>query len=205
MATTQRKIQAHNLTTEELQDIQYKQNQNEGLPMVKTKDGYKFPKAEKHLVHAEITSGGFNPITGEALGSPRVQTFYPREYQDAKNANTFAGQSVKILHDGGADVEDVEPTDFLTPQIVSTPGAGTPLTISADEILSANAATLKEYHKKFFPDMADNERPTTKKDLQAALEERRAFLATEAEAEQNAQLEQNRLGNLGGEGSEGTE
>lgn len=192
------KVQAHKLTGKELQELQYQQGQGESVATVAAKGGedasYRVPKHEQHLVHVRIVGGGFNPNTGAPLGVPQVQKFYPQEYKNMVKTQAFAGSSVTVLHDGTEEKEalNVALTDSLIPQIVSQPGAGTYLTVSADEILKMNAAQKKEVYKNFFPEVAEKDIPKGA-ELQAAIEERRAFLATEEEARRNAQTAENAL------------
>jgi hypothetical protein len=190
--------QAHNLSPEAMQDLQIQQQYGEGLKTVKGKgklksgNAYTFPDVEKHLVHAEIFSGGFNPQTGEALSEPYVQKFEAREFERMTKEQAFAGMKVTILHGGSKDgVEEVDPADYLKPQIVSQPGAGLPLTLKAEDLNKLSIDELKAYHKDSHdPSVAT---PTTKKELVADLTERFAFLSDPANADAMKALEANRL------------
>jgi hypothetical protein len=124
-------------------DVQVQQMQDEKIAMKKAKgkkssgESYEFPAVEAHLVHAEIKTPQFDPVTGQDKGIAFIQKFYPEEFKRTEKSNGFAGRKVTILHDGDskAELEDVEPTEYLDPKIVSEPGAGTPLDI---DVLESN-------------------------------------------------------------------
>jgi hypothetical protein len=122
---------AHGLTEQGLSDLKNSQ-QNDDVKMMKStnkKNGssLEIPAHETHLVHAEIHTPQFNATTGVDEGTKFVQKFYPDEFKRIEQTNGFAGKKVTVLHDPEGDANDVSPVDHMAPQIMSEPGAGTPL------------------------------------------------------------------------------
>jgi hypothetical protein len=198
MATAQKKRpQAHNLSPDDMESLQVDQMAGD-VKSVKVKgkrfDGssYTIPSHEKHLVHAEIFNAGYNSQTGEPLGTSFVQTFYPAEFERMKKQQAFAGAKVAILHDGNADnVEDIEPTDYLTPQVVSSPGAGIPLTISKDDLKGMKVSELQGFWNELNPG-SEESAPNNKGELIEGLTSRLAFLNDPGNAETMQAIENNR-------------
>jgi hypothetical protein len=149
--------------------------------------GEKIPKTEAHLVHARIWVPDFNPQTGEDRAIRRVQSFDKKDYEKMKNEQAFAGYKVEILHDGGEPVEGAEVTDYLTPQIVSQPGAGIDLT---KDYSKANDKELQEAYKSFYPD--EKNPPKKKGDILEAIQSRVGFIKDEQHRQELEQQEQNR-------------
>lgn len=196
MATIEKKTikQAHNLTAEELSDLQQQQASGEEQPTVSgngEEKGYKIPAYEKHLVHAKITIPQFDPATGEDQSTSVVQKFNVQEFKNMTKTQAFAGRKVSVLHNGGdADVESVGAKDFLRPQVVSGPGAGLDLT---KDYSKESAASLKKTYKEVFPGVAEADIPTTKDKLLAELQDMVAYLQDEQKREEMEQIEKDRI------------
>jgi hypothetical protein len=203
MAETKTKIpQAHGMSPEEMAELQANQNAGNVATMKKNKkSGHVINAHEKHLVHAKIQSGGFDPNTGEPSSKPFVQKFDPKEFVNMTKTQAFAGMKVEVLHNGGEDeVEDVEPTDYLKPQVVSQPGAGTPLTEATDDLGKLSVAKLTAKYKELYPESTHADIPADKKGLIAAIEERTLFISEE-KAQEMRDIEASRIEGARVEGS----
>jgi len=167
---------------------------------------YKILKHEAHLVHAKISIPQFDPNTGEDQSQTQVQKFYPQEFAKMQKEQAFAGKKVEILHDGGdasdLDIEDQTGSEFLTPQIVSQPGAGLDLTKDYSQL---TAAELKKVWGEFYPDANTNPAPATKKELLGGIQDRIAFLQDEKQRQDLQAQELNKLRAAKAAGQELTE
>jgi hypothetical protein len=187
--------QSHNLSAEDLAGLKAAQTGDVQVPQVTAsgeEKGYKIAKHEAHLVHARIITPQFNAVTGADESSKLLQKFGALEFNKMKGEQAFAGNKVVILHDGSAgtdeEVTGSEAADSLTPQIVSSPGAGIDLT---KDYSTAKNAELKETYKKLFPDA---ERvPASNAELLSEITGRLTFLNDEKKREELEQIEQNRL------------
>jgi hypothetical protein len=99
-------MQAHNLTPEEMEELRFKQRDGE-VEKVKAniESDYEIPAVETHMIHAELEIKNFDQSTGAKTSTPKVQTFYPKEFDDMKKTNGFKGYSVKVIHDPRVIVE----------------------------------------------------------------------------------------------------
>lgn len=163
-------------------ELQVKQIEKKSISKKKSKKelsngkSYEIEAHETHLVHAEIKTPQFDPITGEDLGVGFVQKFYPEEFKRAVKTNGFPGQKVTILHDPENDkeLEDVEPDEFMDPKIVSEPGAGAPLDIDVNTASSADIDWL--YEKLFEGQTAVKPTAKTKEEKIREIKARHGFL-----------------------------
>jgi hypothetical protein len=189
MATTERK-QAHGLTGAEMRELQAQQIAEEAPKMVKGSKDKKhfFPAAEKHLVHVRLQTGGFNAETGQPNSTPRVQTFDAKEFVRMEKENAFAGMKVEILHDPTGEAEPVEPTDYLQAQVVSQPGAGTPLTETLEDYQKKSVKELRAKFDELYPERkAESASMNDKKVLISEISDRLTFLAAESASETEAE------------------
>lgn len=156
-------LQAHGLNQDELEALQVKQAQGEAGEKIKgnKSSDYELNATDAHLVHALLKTPNFDPITGVDRGQEVVQTFYPNEFMKMEKEQAFAGQKVTILHDPSAEAQDQGSHDHLKAQVMSEPGAGTPLTGVAGGL-----ADLKKQYAELFPGAKV---PTKKADLEQAI------------------------------------
>ncbi len=179
MATGKKTInQAHGLTSDELADVQLSQIAGEEMNTASGSGDkqYKFPPHEKHLIHAQIQSGGFNPSTGEPTGSKYVQKFDPKEFERMQREQAFAGLNVTVLHDPTGEAEDSEALDYLAPMIVSQPFAGTILT---EDLNQQDEKKLKKIAEEAFG--KDEVKGLKKADIIAKIEEQIGFAEPEVQ------------------------
>ena len=145
MQTKRIRPQAHNLTPDQMTDLKIDQTSDEGqefAPANKRKD-YQIPAVEKHLIHVELENTEFNPTTGERLSVPRVQTFYPREFDQMVADGNFKGMSVDVIHDPRSLTEAKE--DLMNSTVnggVSDMTIGKPLDEMTDQELRLKYADV---------------------------------------------------------------
>lgn len=188
MAEAIKKIQAHNLTLEEMQSLHYKQIQGEQIEVVVAPNGFALAKHEQHLIHAQLQVNGFNPISGEATSKPYVQKFDKKEFEQMQKAQAFAGMKVEVLHDGSLIETPVVAT--LTSAKTTAQGQTAAEVVDAkvksgeivlDDLSKNTVEELKQVLKSLYPTELQGEVhiPTKKAELIEAIEERKAFLDEE--------------------------
>lgn len=94
-----KKIQSHNLTHQQHNDLQYAQMSGEVEMVDANKNSeYQIPVHEQHLVHAVIETKSFDSNTGVKTSVPITQVFYPAEFLQMEKENAFVGKDVEIVH-----------------------------------------------------------------------------------------------------------
>jgi hypothetical protein len=171
---------AHGLTESQLSELRLDQISGKQKQSRNSKSGYEFPASEKHLVHVEIHTPQFNTSTGQDEGSKVVQKFYPQEFERMSRESAFAGSKVTVLHDPEGDAQDVNPADHIAPQIMSEPGAGTPLAtegVDGDEWEKMDGAGLKANYEHLIAD--GNSEKMSRPELIEAIKAKLKFAADE--------------------------
>lgn len=101
-AAPPKKVVAHGMSAEELDELKYKQNYEEEIDMVEAKNGedpeYEIPAHEAHLAHIRLEAKVFSQQSGEKLSRPRIQKFYPAELGAMLGRNALRGYTVEMLH-----------------------------------------------------------------------------------------------------------
>lgn len=88
-----------------MEDLKIAQNEGtvKAVNTNKPTNDYKIPENERHLLHAQLETPSFSPVTGERTSKPFVQSFYPEEFDKMEAEKHFAGMQVEILHDPRSD------------------------------------------------------------------------------------------------------
>lgn len=101
-AEPQKRVVAHGMSREELDELRYKQNYDEAVPTVKAANSsskdYAVPQHEEHMVHISMEAKVYSQKNGEKLTKPRVQKFYPQEFGAMEARGAFKGYTVDVLH-----------------------------------------------------------------------------------------------------------
>lgn len=94
-----KKNQSHNLTHQQLEDLQYDQ-MNDQQKMVKANrdSSVEIPEVEQHLVHVSIETPDFDKSTGAKKSVPTITNFYPKEFVKMTAEGAFLGKDVVIIH-----------------------------------------------------------------------------------------------------------
>jgi hypothetical protein len=121
----------------------------------------------------------YDRLTGARLSAPRVQIFYPKEFQQMEKDNAFAGMKVTVLHDGGETVPEDQLDLNLTPQSGNISEVKSEPTKPLEDM--SHEEIVKEYRRYYnedpTPDMSDEE-------IKALIEERIDFIESEKQEAQ---------------------
>lgn len=102
VAAPPKKVVAHGMSAEELEELKYKQNYDEAIDTVEAENGedptYELPAHEAHLAHIRLEAKVFSQQSGEKLSKPRIQKFYPAELGAMLGRNALRGYTVEMLH-----------------------------------------------------------------------------------------------------------
>lgn len=94
------KIQSHNLTQDQMQELKYAQSMGTQEMVDANKNSeYKIPAVEQHLVHAVIEAEEYDSKTGKKLSVPLKQVFYKDEFKRIEETGGFSGYTVTVIHE----------------------------------------------------------------------------------------------------------
>lgn len=130
MSQKTEKLQAHGLTAEDLNQIQYRQTQGEVMATAGENNPHGIPEHERHLVHVKIELVEYDRQTGQKTSTPRTQSFTEAEFKQVKDSGILDGYSVEILS---------SPADFkvtageLKKELTTGPLLGQPATATGPE------------------------------------------------------------------------
>lgn len=170
------KKQSHGLTHQQMADLKHAQVNREAKKIKANKDSsVEIPEVETHLVHARIESPQFDSKTGKKQSVPKIQVFYPEEFEAAIKSGAFVDMTVDIVHlptktaDGGKINVDL---DKAQEQLKPANKEATP--DAEEEHDEISKMTVKELQDHYF-EITGEEAPANLKKAELAAKVREAL------------------------------